>query len=74
MIHRRTSARVKRGTNIMGNEDRTASVPSVTKKEEKIVAFNLKGGWKEKKLENYSNDRTGRGLSWVQRGSNPITE
>lgn len=32
MIHRWMSARVKRGTNITGKADRSASVPSVTNK------------------------------------------
>ncbi len=39
MIHRWMSARVKRGTNITGKADRSASVPSVTNKRKIDVGF-----------------------------------
>lgn len=39
MIHRWMSARVKRGTNITGKADRSASVQSVTNKRKIAVGF-----------------------------------
>lgn len=39
MIHRWMSARVKRGTNITGKAERSASVPSVTNKRKIAVGL-----------------------------------